>query len=444
MRGIAVISDLHLIEHHDRVGRGVPFFKSVRTKPDEEIVAFVEYAASRTDVLIINGDFVDFDLIAPQGEHDPAYEQVARLELAYEHHKPVFKAIREYLKPGKAVALVVGNHDLEWFRADVRKRLVELLCGESPSDLDRRFFRAPQGLDILQAAVPRLFFYLHGFDLEGLLWAEHGHMFDPYGRWPDAFDPWLEGDLYYPVGSLVNRYITLEMWSFNPFIKGQVLGGLKSYIAHYLKYHLLPPWRTPMKALFGMLKVLKESLKEAMVWRGLSGDAEPSPSNALYPAPVAIARPLELVRTLWLDRFALGLASVLAAAGFAVAPMKIAWRLALSLGSLCALPAYELAFGTPQKGRRLAPYIERVKLAAKRKGAKFFVFSHTHEPVKIALDSSTVLNPGCFAPMCADVECNELLPDARCGLLIEHRDDDWLPRFFRIRNSSLEEFEPAG
>jgi len=444
LKGIALISDLHLIEHYERVGDGVPFFKSVRTRPDEEVVAFLEMAKAKADLLIINGDFVDFDLIAHQGEEDSASESLARLDTAYEHHRPIFDALRAFLKAGGAVAMVVGNHDLDWFRPEVRTRLVELIWGEPVGDADERFFRAPRGLDILEAALPRIFFYPHRFELDGLLWAEHGHLFDPYARWPNVSDPQLGGDrLYYPVGSLVNRYVTLSMWSFNPFVKKQVLGGLASYLAHYVKYHLIPPWSAPVRGFLGIVRVLAESMQEARLWRNTSKELDPT--NEFYPPPAALDSPFDLLRTLWLDRFAVGTLSVLVALIFAVSPLLGAIkRAALVLASLCLLPLYELLMGTPAKGRKLEPYIDRVKGAARRKKVKFFVFSHTHEPLKVELAGTTLLNPGCFAPMCTDVECNELLPNARCGLLLERQDGDWTPRFFRVTGSSLEEFEPIG
>ena len=78
-----------------------------------------------------------------------------------------------------------------------------------------------------------------------------------------------------------------------------------------------------------------------------------------------------------------------------------------------------------------------------RKDVKFFVFSHTHDPALVRLDDRVLLNPGCFAPMCEDVGCQRLLPNARTGLVIEGGDDSWTPRFFRVkRTGELEEFEP--
>ena len=356
MKGIAVVSDLHLVEHYPQAGRGIPFFKSENTKPDDEIVVFVEHARRRTDVLVINGDFVDFDLIPRQGEDDPTREALARLELAYEHHRPVFDALKGFLESGGALALVMGNHDLDWFRPAVRARLLEMLCGKRLDDADARFFEAPDGSQIVKAAAPKVFFYPRGFSIDGLLWAEHAHFFDPYARWPDIMNPWLsDDDLYYPVGSLVNRYITLEMWSFNPFVKKQVLGGLKSYAAHYFKYHLVPPWRAPLKGLLGTLKVFTEAVRMARRWEKVSGRIDPL--DECYLAPVAASDAIHLFRTLWLDRFAIGAISAAAALGFAIAPLEPAAKLGAVAASILALPAYELVVGSPAKGRKLAPYL---------------------------------------------------------------------------------------
>lgn len=441
MKGISLISDLHLVEHYERERKGVPFFKAFRTKPDGDITSFVEVARANCELLVINGDFVDFDLIANQSERDQTSESLARLQLAYENHRTVFDALREFLKSGGAVALVVGNHDLDWFRPKVRARLLELIWGEKVEGSDIRFFDAPSGFEILKSDVPRIFFYPFGFEIKGLLWAEHGHFFDPYGRWSDYANPWLDSDsLFYPVGSLVNRYLTLLMWSFNPFMKKQVLGGLRSYLSHYIKYYSFPSPKAPINGLVGTLKVFFDSVRTAKVWNKSSGKTDPLDEN--YLAPIAIESPTRLFRTLWLDRFIVAALGLFSAIGFAVAPVEINPKIFGILASIGALPAYELIFGTPAKGRKLAPYINRIKSAAQKRGEHFFVFSHTHMPLRVELDGTTLLNPGCFAPMYEDVECRKLSPYARCGLIIEKKGDFWVPRFMRVAGWTIEEFTP--
>lgn len=443
MKGISIISDLHLVEHYERQDKGVPFFKAFRTKPDGEIVRFIEFARTNCELLVINGDFIDFDLIASQNQRDQTLEALARLELAYENHRAIFDALQSFLKSGGAIALVVGNHDLEWFRPKVRARLLELIWGERVEGADIRFFDAPKGVNILKSDLPRVFFYPFGFEIKGLLWAEHGHFFDPYGRWADYENPWLDNDsLYYPVGSLVNRYLTLSMWSFNPFMKKQVLGGLKSYLLHYVKYYSFPSPKAPINGLLGTLKVFLKSLRSAKKWRETSGEINPLDEN--YLAPIAIENAMRLFRTLWLDRFIVAALGLSSAIGFVVAPVEIVAKIFGISASIAALPAYELIFGTPAKGRKLEPYINRIKSAAQKKGNKFFVFSHTHQPLRVELDNTTILNTGCFAPMYEDVECKMLSPYARCGLIIEHKGDLWTPRFVRVVGSDIEEFDPKG
>lgn len=440
MKGISIVSDLHLVEHYERERRGIPFFKALHTKPDGEVTRFIEFAREKSELLIINGDFVDFDLIPNQNTRDEESESLARLELAYEHHRIIFDALRAFLKAGGAVALIMGNHDLDWFRPNVRDRLLEFIWGEKVEGADTRFFNAPRGFEILKSSSPRISFYLHGFEIEGLLWAEHGHFFDTYGRWPDFLNPWLnDEELYYPVGSLVNRYLTLSMWSFNPFVKKQVLGGLKSYASHYLNYYF-PSLRAPLNGFLGTLKVFLRALRDANTWRKASGKI--NPSGEFYLPPVAIEQPYSLFRTLWLDRFAITIFGLLAALGFAVAPLGLASRAIGILASLGILPIYEFALGTPAKGRKLEPYINRIKSAAMKKGVRFFVVSHTHEPLRVELNNTTLLNPGCFAPMYEDTSCHKLSPYARCGLILENVGDHWVPRFFKVTGREIEEFQP--
>lgn len=442
MKGISIFSDLHLVEHYERVGRGIPFFKALHTKPDGEVTRFIEFASAKSELLVINGDFVDFDLIADQNERDETSEALARLELAYEHHVSVFNALRAFLKLGGAIALVLGNHDLDWFRPKVRARLLELIWGEKIESADARFFDAPHGIEIFKSSVPRLFFYPRAFEIENLLWVEHGHFFDTYGRWPDVLNPWLNDErLHYPVGSLVNRYLTLSMWSFNPFVKKQVLGGLKSYVSHYLEYYF-PSLKAPLKGFSGTLKAFLNGIKDVRMWREVSGKIDPL--DEFYLAPVIVEQPLTLFRTLWLDRFVIAILELFAILGFAVVPIDIFPKIVGILASLFALPAYEFVLGTPAKGRKLEPYIDRIKSAAIKRGTQFFVFSHTHFPLYAELGNTTLLNPGCFAPMYEDIQCHKLSTCARCGLILENRGDSWVSKFFRVAGKDIEEFQPGG
>ena len=136
-----------------------------------ELAGFIRNVARQPDVpraeLVINGDFLDFlaEEAAPVDPNDaPRWKpfrhgkeealDTFRALAARDHD--LFAALRELLRAGKGLTVLLGNHDLELSVPDVRAALLEEL---GPGRV--RFLDDGQALDLGEVLV------------------EHGNVFDP-------------------------------------------------------------------------------------------------------------------------------------------------------------------------------------------------------------------------------------------------------------------------
>jgi len=175
-RSVYVISDLHIGgTYPDPTAQRVERRRGFRMMTHvAELAAFIRQIArlpaDPAVELVINGDFIDFlaeergsgldvdPTAAPQwtpfraapGEALAAFREVVRRDRA------LFAALRELLAAGKALTIVLGNHDIELCLPDVRAALdAELGPGKV------RFLDDGQALDLGEVLV------------------DHGNLFDP-------------------------------------------------------------------------------------------------------------------------------------------------------------------------------------------------------------------------------------------------------------------------
>lgn len=182
VRSVYVISDLHIggiyanAAAHPSRRRGFRMMTHVA-----ELAGFIRHLArlpdDRTIELVINGDFIDFlaeeknaglrrangkPVIDP--DEAPEWtpfrwrrgEALAAFNEVVERDKDLFEALRELLAKGKALTLVLGNHDIELCLPDVRAAF-EAEVG--PGRL--RFLDDGQALDLGEVLI------------------DHGNLFDP-------------------------------------------------------------------------------------------------------------------------------------------------------------------------------------------------------------------------------------------------------------------------
>lgn len=86
-----------------------------------------------------------------------------KLRLVAKRHANVFAALARFADAGHRVTLVLGNHDLEMHWAEVQNEFRVLLAAHAP------------GLDLGRITFEPWFFFV-----EGLVYVEHGHQYDPY------------------------------------------------------------------------------------------------------------------------------------------------------------------------------------------------------------------------------------------------------------------------
>jgi UDP-2,3-diacylglucosamine pyrophosphatase LpxH len=127
--------------------------------------------------LVINGDLLDFVQAPPfTGRRLEAksatgiplcftqQQSLDKLAAIARDHAPAFRALLEFLKAGKSVTILPGNHDADFFWPRVRSAFARHVCGRNQAALKR--------LRVHLDPVYRPKGHEH-------LWIEHGHQLDP-------------------------------------------------------------------------------------------------------------------------------------------------------------------------------------------------------------------------------------------------------------------------
>jgi UDP-2,3-diacylglucosamine pyrophosphatase LpxH len=173
---VYVISDLHLGgAYPDPTAPRLERQRGFRMMTHAaDLAAFIRALAARPNdpevELVINGDFIDFlaeELGSGQGidpDRPPEWtafragrgEALATFREVVRRDQIVFTALRELLAAGKALTIVIGNHDIELSLPDVRRALEAEL---GPGRL--RFLDDGQAYDLGEAVI------------------DHGNLYDP-------------------------------------------------------------------------------------------------------------------------------------------------------------------------------------------------------------------------------------------------------------------------
>jgi UDP-2,3-diacylglucosamine pyrophosphatase LpxH len=244
---LVVVSDLHVAEgrQEDDTYRGTENFFS-----DDAFGRFLrhlsaEARAGESMLLIINGDFVDFmritllpvtegdfqawsNLLAAIGIQRSTIElrasiykkerefglgtdpdkSVWKLAKASAGHRELFTALGEWLASGHRLAVVSGNHDLEWYWREVRDYLRLLLASLAPGEIATN----------LGSFLRRIFFSHHALLVDEQYYFEHGHRFDRFTS--VVGPPVLKGtrSLNLPFGSFFNRYLINRIEFSYPYV----------------------------------------------------------------------------------------------------------------------------------------------------------------------------------------------------------------------------------
>lgn len=150
---------------------------------DQHLCAMLEWYMKHADPevpwkMIIAGDLVDFIgmSIAPEDEATSddvlfglgSRRQYAahKLRAVVKRHARVFEKLAEFVAAGHSLALVRGNHDVEFHWQAARDAFRHAIVERLPASAD-----APK-------AAERIEFYPWFYYVKGLLYVEHGHQFD--------------------------------------------------------------------------------------------------------------------------------------------------------------------------------------------------------------------------------------------------------------------------
>jgi UDP-2,3-diacylglucosamine pyrophosphatase LpxH len=250
-KDVVVISDLHLgsgINASNNYDGTENFFA------DDSFARFLtslqKGANEKKQLLIINGDFIDFLRIRdiPETDNDFVewskmlqliglqktvqelkasitdkeieyglkthdFKSVWKLHKCSIGHAPVFRQLGQWLQDGNTLIITKGNHDLEWYWAAVRQYLRYLLVSFIPANQNKTFTN-----DIQKTANQNILFADDALIIDGKIFIRHGHNYENFTT--VRGDPTLNNntELNLPFGSFFNRYLINQLELAYPFL----------------------------------------------------------------------------------------------------------------------------------------------------------------------------------------------------------------------------------
>lgn len=164
-----VTSDLHIAD-----GSALEQFYD-----DDAFSRWIDTIADPTTMLVLNGDVIDFAIIAPwkRPKTLPSHllwteaESVAKLQRCIDAHAVWFDSLATFHAAGGELVIVVGNHDLDWIWPDVQTAFATRIGAAETAE-----------------GFERLRFESLGTSFAGV-WIEHGHRFTPENAPKHADDP---------------------------------------------------------------------------------------------------------------------------------------------------------------------------------------------------------------------------------------------------------------
>lgn len=248
-----IISDLHLARGRDASGN---YAGTENFYYDDEFARFMRSidrsAVDESSILIINGDFVDFLRVTdvPTSENDfldwhrslartgiemspvelrasitkkeyedglktHEFKSVWKMMILAEGHREFFQSVADWLAKENEIIILKGNHDLEWMWPGVRNNL-RLTFAEIMNRIDPTLSIEEH----LSSVCDNMLFVDKGLTVNGELYIEHGHRFDPFSGVRPAGQDYVDEkreELNIPLGSFFNRYLINKIELAYPF-----------------------------------------------------------------------------------------------------------------------------------------------------------------------------------------------------------------------------------
>lgn len=233
---LAIVSDLHLSEGWDprtgRISRIEDFFF------DDVFARFLGWLAQegvrsgRPWLLIVAGDLVDFLQVTslPKDERFPLRtserthglgtapdKTVWKLGVVATGHRRLFRALGRFLAEGNRLAVIAGNHDMEWVMPAVQEAFIRHLAEAG-------------GAFPPEAVSFHPWFYWE----QGRIWVEHGQQYDGINAYDYPYYPFLSDgeELLLPAGSFFVRYLFNIVEHRDPFADN--IKPVGAYLRRYL------------------------------------------------------------------------------------------------------------------------------------------------------------------------------------------------------------------
>ncbi len=426
---LLVISDVHLGE--DILDEGPESLSEYIRALNWRLAEFVaDHRKRRLDGrpwhLVINGDMFDFLKITDRRdsleglvrERELTPEERARdlvntpenvlwkLDRVLAVHRPLFKELAAFLLAGNKVTLLEGNHDAEFYFAEVRARLREALVAlaERQHAADKKAGLTRAAFDA-EAVSARLAFHTWFLARPGRVHVEHGHQYDPYCSFEYRLAPFDRDEkslLATPMSHRAVPYVADLLGDFSTHGIDHL--GLGRFVAEFGKRGRRTLW-TILRLYFGVGLLLVRRAgarrkKELLAWAaeheaGLKALALEAPYglDTLRRLDALRAQPVEFsfwksVQVFYFDRVALGLGIVLGgvASAFLKGPAAL-----MVLGATLAAGGGGMFLSS--LGRKNDVH-QSLRTAAARiadlTGARYVVFGHSHKPELTKLDEPGV------------------------------------------------------
>lgn len=425
-----VFSDVHLgadLVHHVRPWTRGRMKQLARV--DRELAAMLDWYRANPDpqhpwTLVIAGDLVDFIGISIAPGEKPLEllndeerqfglggteaHAVLKMRAVAERHPLVFERLAAFIDDGHSLALVRGNHDVDFHWKAARDAFVHALLECRPRADQSGVHEASS-----EAFVARVEFYPWFYYVEGLLYVEHGHQYDAMCSYHHLLAPVSPTDplrLSWSFSDILLRRVVRPTPGIGA--EGHEFRGIVDYVRFALSlgmadcwqlfrryagatYGALERWRAHLGARAYALRDEHNRAAEQLSARMRVGAEKLRALSALWPRPVTRGV-LPVLRSMFIDRFVL-VAALGAAVGVAALLAPLLWWLPLSLVLLAASAVFWL-WSVRARARDLDARVQMHLAAshiAKLLPSRYVVMGHTHEPTaQRAGDETTYVNLG--------------------------------------------------
>jgi len=431
-----------LLEAHEIDARLVSWLDHYRLNRDQD----------RPWRLIIAGDFLDLvgvSISVPAGLRTPptAEEQRHGLGSAADHvvhkvtaiaarHASVFRALGRFVAAGHALVIVRGNHDIELYWREAQRALVEAILAKEPARSHRQ---------LSSRVVIQPWF----FAVDGLLYVEHGHEFDPLCSYGDPLASTCVRDpqrIRWTPFSLLLRYVARPTRGLSS--ASYSYRGMSAYIGLLAQLGVRGSLGIAGRYLRASYCLLSECVLNAgsaarqrtlAARAGLGRFARRSGVKqerlehlcALY-VPPAVQRFGFMARSLYLDRIVSGLG---AACGFVLALLFLGYVGVISALASAISAALLLGYTIVGSGQNSSPQATMLSNAARIGalfGARWVVMGHTHEPIlQPVSESASYINLGSWGEDDPPDERTTRRNDAGTFLVLRRRADAFLAELMR-------------